>query len=532
MSLAYFWIFFLLLAIGMPVVFALLVAPGVSLVIDGRDGLFFSKLLSTLYTGMYSFPLMAVPFFILAGELMNSGGITRSIVRFSESMIGHVRGGLAQVNILSSILFAGLSGSAVADTSALGKMLIPAMEQNGYSRRFAAAITAASSVIGPIIPPSGIMVLYAFVMNVSVAGLFLAGFMPGLMIGLGLMALTSYLSRVRGYPVAARRSTWRERSISFLETFPALLTPILLLGGILSGIYTPTEAAAVAAVYAIFATALLKLDLWERFISDTAHAYLHVGPLTLLLLAGFTDEVGFRLFAVLAVGWVVVAETFWRLVIARHRQRPQRLSAESAAPPLRLRDDMHRAAADTARRLPEVFRNTAIQSGIILLLVGAAVTFGWMVTVSGLAREAASVIQGVSDNPYIILFLVNILLFVVGMFLDAGPAILILGPVLGPIMEQVGVDPLHFAIVMCVNVTVGLATPPMGLVLFVASAVAGEKVERIVQAIWPFLLVEVAVIFLITYFPSLSMTLPALAGFAKCPEGAGLCSFIVEGLGQ
>ncbi|MCG8503315.1 MAG: TRAP transporter large permease subunit, partial [Sphingomonadales bacterium] len=171
MSLAYFWIFIFLLAAGMPVVFALLVGPGLSLVVDGQE-LFFKALLSRLYNGMDSFPLMAVPFFILAGELMNSGGITQRIVHFSQSLIGHVRGGLAQVNILSSILFAGLSGSAVADTSALGKMLIPAMEHNGYSRRFAAAITAASSVIGPIIPPSGIMILYAFIMNVSVGGMF------------------------------------------------------------------------------------------------------------------------------------------------------------------------------------------------------------------------------------------------------------------------------------------------------------------------------------------------------------------------
>jgi TRAP-type C4-dicarboxylate transport system permease large subunit len=159
--------------------------------------------------------------------------------------------------------------------------------------------------------------------------------------------------------------------------------------------------------------------------------------------------------------------------------------------------------------------------------VGAAVTFGWMITVSGLAREAAALIQGISDNPYILFFLINILLFIVGMFLDAGPAILILGPVLGPIMFQLGVDPLHFAIVMCVNVTVGLATPPMGLVLFVASSVANERIESIIRAIWPFLLVEVAVIFAITFFPSLTMTVPALAGFADCPEDAWLCQAIV-----
>ena len=515
MGLAFFWLFFLLMAIGMPVVFALLIGPGLSLVIDGTDGRFFAKLLSTIYTGIYSFPLMAVPFFILAGELMNSGGITRSIVKFAESMIGHVRSGLAQVNILSSILFAGLSGSAVADTSALGKMLIPAMEQNGYSRRFAAAITAASSVIGPIIPPSGIMVLYAFVMNVSVAGLFLAGIVPGLAVGLGLMALTAYFSGVRNYPVASRKATWGERSVSFLETYPALLTPVLLLGGILSGIYTPTEAAAVAAVYALFASALIRLDLWARFIANPLHAYIHIAPLTVLLFAGFTDAVGFRLFLALGLGWVVVAEALWRLVGPR---------APAVAAQVPLRRDLDLAARYTAHRLPEVLRQTAIQSGVILLLVGAAVTFGWMVTVSGLAREAASLIRNTTDNPSLLLFLVNILLFVVGMFLDAGPAILILGPVLGPIMTQVGVDPLHCAIVMCVNVTVGLAAPPMGLVLFVASSVSGEKIERIVQAIWPFLLVEFAVILLIAYFPSLTMTIPALAGFAQCPSGAFLCA--------
>jgi len=524
MGLAFFWLFFLLMAIGMPVVFALLVGPGLSLVIDGTDGRFFAKLLSTIYNGIYSFPLMAVPFFILAGELMNSGGITRSIVKFSESMIGHVRGGLAQVNILSSILFAGLSGSAVADTSALGKMLIPAMEQNGYSRRFAAAITAASSVIGPIIPPSGIMVLYAFVMNVSVAGLFLAGFVPGLAVGLGLMTLTAYFSRVRNYPVASRRATWGERSVAFLETYPALMTPVLLLGGILSGIYTPTEAAAVAAFYALFASALIRLDIWRRFISRPAHAYLHIAPLTLFLLAGFTDHVGIRLFAGLSAAWVVAAEVLWRMFA-----RPAPAPAADKRPAVL--ENLGEAVRFTTGRLPEVFRQTAIQSGVILLLVGAAVTFGWMVTVSGLAREAASLITSTTDNPYLMLFLVNILLFIVGMFLDAGPAILILGPVLGPIMYQVGVDPLHFAIVMCVNVTVGLATPPMGLVLFVASAVANEKVERIVQAIWPFLLVEFAVIFLITYFPSLTMTIPALAGFAKCPGGAFLCEAVVGAIG-
>ena len=527
MGLAYFWIFFVLLAAGAPVVFALLLGPGISLVIDGKDGLFFSKLLSTIYSGMYSFPIMAVPFFILAGELMNTGGITRSIVKFSESMIGHYRGGLAQVNILSSIMFAGLSGSAVADTSALGKMLIPAMEENGYKRSFAAAITAASSVIGPIIPPSGIMVLYAFVMNVSVAGLFLAGFVPGLMVGLGLMAMTGYFARRRNYAVAAAKAPWRARSSAFLETFPALMTPVLLLGGILSGVYTPTEAAAVAAVYALLASVLIRLDVWKRFIANTMHAYLHVFPLTLFLFMGFFGIFDLQAYLIATFGWMAVAEAAWR--VGRRSVAGRQADGESGAG---LPQDVALAVRHTVGSLPDVLRSTAIQSGVILLLVGAAVTFGWMVTVSGLARQATELILFVTNNPLLILLLINILLFIVGMFLDAGPAILILGPVLAPIMASIGIDPLHFAIVMCVNVTVGLATPPMGLVLFVASSVSGEKIEGIVKDIWPFLVVEFAVIFLITYFPSLTMTLPALSGFANCPDTATACQAIVSALGR
>ena len=428
MALSYFWIFIFLMAAGMPVVFALLVGPGLSLAFEG-DQFFFKALLTRLYSGMDSFPLMALPFFILAGQLMNSGGITRSIVDFSQSMIGHVRGGLAQVNILSSVLFAGLSGSAVADTSALGKIFIPAMEKSGYSRSFAAAVTAASSVIGPIIPPSGIMILYAFIMNVSVAGLFAAGLVPGLMVSVGLMIVTSFISKKRNYPVANRKATWRERGLSFRKTALALLTPVILLGGILTGIFTPTEAAAVAAFYALFVTMFLTRTL-------------------------------------------------------------------------------------RVKELPSIFIESAVQSGVILLLVGASVVFAWIITVSGLAGMVANGMMQTSDNVYVLLFLANLFLFIVGMFLDAGPAVLILGPVLGPLFVAMGVDPIHFAVVMCVNVTVGLATPPMGLVLFVAASVSKERVEAIARQMLPFLAVEVTVIFLITYFPALSMTLPRLLGFA------------------
>jgi tripartite ATP-independent transporter DctM subunit len=428
-SIAFFWFFVMLMALGTPVVFALLIGPGLGLVLDDQRQ-YFPALLSRFYNGVDSFPLLAVPFFILAGELMNAGGITRSIVNFSLSLVGHVRGGLAQVNILSSMLFAGISGSAVADASAIGKMLVPAMVQNGYKRSFAAGVTAAAAVIGPIIPPSGIMVLYGFVMNVSIGALFAAGIVPGVMIGLGLMLVTRLLAARHDLPVAARRATWPERGKAFREAALALVMPVILLGGMLSGFFTATEAAAVAAAYALI-----------------------VAP-----------------FVLRTVGW-----------------------------------------ADLKR----IFVATAMQSGVILMLVGAAVTLAWLVTVSGMAQGIAGAMLGLTDNVYLLLFLLNLLLFAVGMFLDAGPAILILGPVLAPVFVELGVHPVHFALVMCVNLTVGLATPPMGLVLFVAASVSGERIESIVRAMLPFLAIEVVVIFLITYFPALTLTVPRLLGLIQ-----------------
>ena len=428
MSISYIFIFLLLLIAGAPIVFALLIGPGLSLALDDQRQLY-PAILARLYNGIDSFPLMAVPFFILAGELMNSGGVTAAIFRFAQSMVGHVRGGLAQVNIVTSMLFATLSGSAVADASAVGKMLVPDMVKQGYTRRYSAAVTAASAILGPIIPPSGLMILYAFVMNVSVAALFAAGAVVGTLMLSGLMIVTAILARRRGFPKAERKATWSERRRALTQTLPALLTPVILLGGVISGAFTPTEAAAVAVVYALI------------------------------------------------VGLFVMRT-------------------------LKVAD------------LPRIFINAAAQSGVVLLLVGAAVSFAWIVTVSGFAESLASVLTGFTTDVYLLLLLVNLLLFVVGMFLDAGPAILILGPVLGPMFVSLGVDPLHFAVVMCVNVTVGLATPPMGLVLFVASSVSGEKPAAIALELAPYLAMHFFIIFLITYAPAVVMTLPRLLGFA------------------
>ena len=420
-------IFLLFLMIGLPVFFGLLAAPGLLLWLNGqpRD---LALLYRNVYNGMDSFPLMAIPFFMLAGVLMNRGGITARLIEFSQAIMGHFRGGLAHVNILSSMLFAGLSGSAVADTSAIGSMLIPAMVKNGYTRKFSAAITAASSVIGPIIPPSGIMIIYSYVMGESVAALFLAGIIPGILVGLGLMLMTWVMAQRYDFPVATKRSTWSERGNASIKAFFPLLTPVIILGGILGGIFTPTEASAVAVAYALIISLFVLKSM-------------------------------------------------------------------------------------TVRDLPKILTEAAMVSSVVLLLVGAAMAFKTVVSLSHAPEILAAWILTLSDNPLILLFLINLLLFVVGMFLDAGPAIIILAPILGPIFINLGVHPVHFAIIMSVNLTVGLATPPMGLVLFVASSVSGERIESISKAILPFLAVEVVVIFMITYIPAVSLAIPRYFGF-------------------
>ena len=483
-------LFLLFLLIGLPVFFGLLAAPGILLYLNGQER-DITLLYRNVYNGMDSFPLMAIPFFMLAGELMNKGGITIRLVQFSQALMGHLRGGLAQVNVLSSILFAGLSGSAVADTSALGSMLVPAMEKEGYTRRYAAAITAASSVIGPIIPPSGIMIIYAYVMGESVAALFLAGIVPGILVGVGLMVMIRLTADRYELP-AAHKVAFDGVELSAMERWVSwalvrlniglliwafvpkgdgstlvlwvtfggavlvahalmlalrtqvsgefrtickraivpLQTPVLILGGILGGVFTPTEAAAVAVAYAVFVAFFVLRTM-------------------------------------------------------------------------------------SFRDLPDILSRAGLTSAVVLLLVGAALAFKTVVSLSYAPQILADFILTLSENPLILLFLINLLLFIVGMFLDAGPAIIILGPILGPIFVDLGVDPIHFAIIMSVNLTVGLATPPMGLVLFVAAAVSREKVETIARAILPFLAIEIAVIFLITYVPAISMTIPRVTGFAN-----------------
>ena len=419
-------VFLLLLLVGLPVFFALLLAPGFLLALNGQER-DLALLYRNVYNGMDSFPLMALPFFVLAGELMNRGGITIRLVEFSQALMGHLRGGLAHVNVLSSILFAGLSGSAVADTSALGSMLIPAMERQGYTRRFAAAITAASSVIGPIIPPSIPMVLYALVSNASVGDLFLAGTVPGLVMGIVLMGMNSAISHRRGFgqeePVPMR-----ELPALTVRAFPALLMPVILLGCIYSGVTTPTEAAAIAALYAL-----------------------------------------------------IVAAGLYRAI--------------------------------TVKTLYEIFVESARSAASVGIVIGASMILTYIVVQENVPQAISDMFAGADISPLMFMLLVNILVLLLGCILDATVIILVIIPLFIPTCRDLGIDLVHFGVLIVVNSMIGLITPPYGILLFVINAVTGIPLKEIIREIWPFLAVLLGALFLMIIFPGIVLWLPRMFGY-------------------
>lgn len=421
-------VFATLLFIGAPIGFTLGITALLCLL--RLDNPVLLKLIpQRFFAGIDSFPLMAMPFFMLAGDIMNQSGITERLVGFTNTLVGHLRGGLAHVNILASVFFAGITGSAVADTAALGSILIPAMSEAGYSTPFSAAVTAASSVIGPIIPPSIIMVLYGSIMGVSIAGLFAAGVVPGLLFGLALMIPAGIISKKRDYPIGDKRATLGEIWSSFKESFLALIMPVLILGGILGGVFTPTEAAAVAVFYACL--------------------------------------VGFFVFKTLKV-----------------------------------------------QDLPRMLLHTSSVMGMIFLIMASASILGWLLASERIPELVSQLVLSISTNPHVVMLLINFFLLFVGMFMDIGAALVILAPILAPLAMSVGVNPLHFGVIMTINLNIGLITPPLGACLFVACGISRLSLEDVVPDLWPFILSEVAILFLITYVPIIPMFLPKLLGFA------------------
>ncbi len=421
-------IFFGLFALGVPVAFVMGLSTAFTFFYLGNAHLY-TLIPQRMYAGIASFVMLAIPFFVMAGQVMTISGITRDLVRLANALVGHLRGGLAHAVVVSTLLLSGLTGSGVADAASISTVMAPAMKKEGYDLDFTSAVISAAAVTGPILPPSIVLVLYATLMNVSVAGLFLAGYVPGIIVALGLMTLIYFLAKRRGYPVRHGRAGFREFFSAFKGAILALMMPIIIVAGILLGVCTPAEAAAIAAAYA--------------------------------LVVGF-----------------FVKKT------------------------LKLKD------------LPEILRRTVVISSTVLFVIATAIAFGWILSMEQIPQKIASSIVGLGGGNFYLTFLIfNIILFIAGMFLDTIISIVLLAPILVVTGAEAGIHPLHLAIVVCMNLAIGLIHPPLGLVLFVVSGVTKVTLERLTIAIIPFICVLIVVCLLISYVPAISMTVPKYFGF-------------------
>ncbi|MGQ3000983.1 MAG: TRAP transporter large permease [Hydrogenophaga sp.] len=420
-------VFLALMVIGAPIAFAMLIAGLVAVWL--KPGLSSLVVMQNLFSGLDSFPLMAIPFFILAAELMAGGALTDVLLKFAARLVGMRRGGLGHANILTLTFFSGISGSALADAAGPGAMLIKMMRKAGYKDAYAAALTASTAIVGPIIPPSIIMIVYAMTDNsVSITGLFLAGVVPGFLIALSLMVVNHIVSVRRGYrsspelldPAPLLRLFWR--------ALPALMLPVIILGGIHLGIFTPTEASAAAVLYAL---------LVGRFVYGTLQ---------------------------------------WNM-------------------------------------LPAILFRSALMTASILFIVATSAVFAWVLTVGQIPQTMAAWIAGMSLSPIELLIAINVLLLLVGIFIEPLPGVMIMVPILGPLAEAAGLNSLHFAIVVIVNLTLGMVTPPVGGLLFVTSAVSGVRMGPMVREMVPMLVALFGVLMLLTFVPAFSTWLPGVLGY-------------------
>jgi len=414
--------FIIFLILGIPIAFVLGLTSFVGLLYSGDIPLLLIP--KQMFSGTDSFPLLAVPFFILAGNLMNIGGITKRLIHFCNILLGHVRGGLALVNVVASMFFAGVTGAAVADTSALGSILIPAMTREKYDRDFSAAVTAASSTVGPIIPPSIPMVILGTVGELSVGALFLAGVVPGILVGLSLLVVAYVISVKRDYPKEKRKSL-KEFFLGLKDALLALLMPAIIMGGILGGIFTPTEAAVVAVFYAFL------------------------------------------------VSFLVYREIRWK-------------------------------------DLPRVLIDSVVVTSIIMFVIANSAIFGWILANHQVPQAVAHIFLSITNNKWVLLLLINLFLLFVGTFMETTASLIILTPILLPLAVKVGIDPIHFGLVMVLNLVIGLITPPLGVCLFIACSIARITLEQIVKAILPFLIAAIGVLFIVTYIPELVLWLPRM----------------------
>lgn len=417
------WIFlgvlFFFLFLGVPVAFSLLLS-GIAMTIV--LGIFDPQIITqNLVNGANNFPLMAIPFFILAGEIMNAGGISKRVVHFASTLVGHIRGGLGYVAILAGVMFAGLSGSAVADAAALGAIIIPMMAAQGYDIKKSSGLVGSSGIIATVIPPSIPLILFGVIGGVSVTQLFMAGIVPGLLMGVGLMIAWYFVAR-KGNFESMEKSTGKERMKAFYQAIWALLLPVIIIVGLRGGIFTPTEAAVVVAVYAF----ILSFTVYK-------------GDLAM-------------------------------------------------------------------KNVPNILVNAAKTTGIVMFLAACALVTSWVITVAQIPTELVTTISGITEDPMLMLLIIMGFLLLVGLVMDMTPAVLIFTPVLLPVVEMAGIDPVYFGILMIMNLSIGLITPPVGTVLFVVSGISKLSLLDITKGIWPFWLVYIILIVIFVIFPELITT--------------------------
>lgn len=386
-----------------------------------------TTLAQRMATSLDSFTLSAIPFFILAGQVMNRGGIAVRLINFAKAIVGPLPGGLAFVNIISCMLFGAISGSAVAAASAIGGFMTPMMEKDGYDRSFSAAVNITSATTGLIIPPSNILIIYSLASGgVSIAALFIAGYVPGILIGLALMLVAGVYSVIKKYPTE-KLVGFREFFKRFLDALPSLMLLVVVIVGIVAGIFTATEASAIAVIYTFALAAVYREISWKD--------------------------------------------------------------------------------------LTPIFLETIKTSSIVLLLIATSIAMSWVMSYENLPQEISTALLSISENPIVILILINLILLFVGVFMDMTPAVLIFTPIFLPIVTNLGMDPVHFGIIMILNLCIGLCTPPVGSVLFVGCSVAGLNIQKVIRPLIPLFMVMIVVLLLITYVPELTLWLPRQFGF-------------------
>jgi len=415
------------LAIGVPVAFALGMSTVTALLVSGSFPML--VLLKETFTGVDSFPLMAVPFFILAAELMSGGSLTEVLLRFAGQFVGHKRGGLGYTNVVALTFFSGISGSALADAAGPGSMMIKMMDKAGYDRSYAAALTASTAIVGPIIPPSIIMIIYALADdNVSVGALFVAGLIPGLLIAVAMCVVNWYISKKRNYKGDGQMPSGPEILKTTWQALPAILLPVLILGGMRAGWFTPTEASVVAVFYA------------------------------------------------LVCGKYVYRTLEWKAV-------------------------------------PDILSRSALLTASVLLIIGMSASFAWILTIEGVPQTMANWISSIHLNAWTFLIVINVFLLLFGIFIEPLPGVMVLVPILAPVAAKIGVDPIHFAMVVIFNLTLGMITPPVGGLLFVTSNVSKVPLTELTRELKPFLIAHGVVLVVLTFVPALSNWLPHVMGF-------------------